>query len=99
MFKINVFLLTGSDNIRPFWEKYFEGQHGILYVINAAAKDEELKLAVKILADVLSNNSLKGLPCVILATHQDIPGAKSQQEVIFFFKCCMNPIIVLKLND
>lgn len=80
---INVynFCFEGSDDIRPFWEKYFEGQHGILYVINAAAKEEELKVAVKILTDVLSNSTLKGIPCVILATHQDISGAKSQVEV------------------
>ncbi|KAF8793887.1 ADP-ribosylation factor-like protein 15 [Argiope bruennichi] len=44
--------LGGSEIVRPFWNKYFEGQHGILYVIDAAADEEILKEAVKILQEV-----------------------------------------------
>ncbi|XP_035230784.1 ADP-ribosylation factor-like protein 15 [Stegodyphus dumicola] len=77
--------LGGSDVIRPFWNKYFEGQHGILYVIDAAADDESLKEAVKILHEVISASSLKGVPCVILATHQDVKGSKTQEEIAHLF--------------
>lgn len=77
--------LGGSDVIRPFWERYFEGQHGLLYVIDAAAEEETLKEAIKILSEVLSNSALKGVPCVILATHQDIDGSKTQQEISQLF--------------
>ncbi|XP_015910507.1 ADP-ribosylation factor-like protein 15 [Parasteatoda tepidariorum] len=78
--------LGGSEVIRPFWSKYFEGQHGILYVINAAASEEMLKQSSKILQETLQNSSLKGLPCVILATHQDVEGSKSHQEILHLFQ-------------
>ncbi|GFU30791.1 ADP-ribosylation factor-like protein 15 [Nephila pilipes] len=77
--------LGGSEFVRPFWSKYFQGQHGLLYVIDAAADDEVLKEAVRILQEVISSSLLKGIPCVILATHQDIKGSRSPQEIAQFF--------------
>ncbi|GBM55401.1 ADP-ribosylation factor-like protein 15 [Araneus ventricosus] len=77
--------LGGSEVVRPFWSKYFEGQHGLLYVIDAAADEEVLKEAVKILQEVISSSLLKGIPCVILATHQDVEGCRSSQEISQFF--------------
>lgn len=79
-----LYYLTGSEVVRQFWNKYYEGQHGLLYVIDAAADEEVLKEAVKILHEVVSNTFLKGVPCVILATHQDVKGSKSHHEVSFF---------------
>ncbi|GIY58398.1 ADP-ribosylation factor-like protein 15 [Caerostris extrusa] len=78
--------LGGSDKVRPFWSKYFEGQHGLLYVIDAASDDNVLKEAVKILQGVISSSLLRGIPCVILATHQDLENSRSPQEIAQFFE-------------
>lgn len=78
---LNIKELGGTDTIRPFWKQYFDGVHGILFVLDAASGDSSLKAARDTLKEVVSDAALKGKPCVILATHQDVDGTATMAQV------------------
>lgn len=72
---------SGKESVRPFWSQYFEGTHGLLFVVDASAGEESLRFAKDTLREVLSQATLKGRPCVVLATHADIASGDSSQQV------------------
>ncbi|XP_054159622.1 ADP-ribosylation factor-like protein 15 [Oppia nitens] len=73
--------LGGSGRVQNFWNYYFADKNAIMFVIDSAGSDEELQLAKETLKSVLSNARLRGRPCLVLGTHSDISGSKSQQEL------------------
>lgn len=79
----------GSCRIRLFWDNYFHDKNAILFAVNAASSDDELSSARETLRSVLSNSRLKGHPCMILGTHMDLPGAKSEQDLEQYFQSVM----------
>lgn len=78
---LNIKELGGKESVRPFWSQYFEGTHGLLFVVDASAGEESLRFAKDTLREVLSQATLKGRPCVVLATHADIASGDSSQQV------------------
>lgn len=81
--------LGGSGRVQHFWDYYFTDKNGLLFVVNAAADDDQLSLARETLKSVLSNASMKGRPCLVLGTHSDLPRAKSQQALHLHFQSIM----------
>ncbi|CAN7940277.1 unnamed protein product [Ixodes hexagonus] len=70
---LNIKELGGTDAVRPFWHQYFDGVHGLLFVVDASSGEASLVSARDTLQkEVLSQGSLKGRPCVVLATHADL---------------------------
>ena len=65
----------GSANIRPYWPHYLGAEHGLIYVIDSSipSLDEDADELHKL----LSNPAVRGVPCLILATHQDNQSARS----------------------
>lgn len=49
---ISIKELGGSCRIQPFWECYFNEKNAILFVVNAAASEDELKTSRDILKKV-----------------------------------------------
>lgn len=82
--------LGGADNVRPFWNRYFTGQHGLLYVVNSASSDDDLKLSLESLLIVLSDPAMKGIPCVVLATHVDCSDSRTQHNLEQFFQSALH---------
>ncbi|CAN8011806.1 unnamed protein product [Ixodes pacificus] len=81
---LNIKELGGTDAVRPFWHQYFEGVHGLLFVVDASSGEASLATARDTLQkEVLAQGSLKGRPCVVLATHADVghsvPSAQVEQ--------------------
>ncbi|UYV72057.1 ARL15 [Cordylochernes scorpioides] len=73
--------LGGAENVRPFWPMYFAGQHGLVFAVDASAAEADLQTAVEALRTVLAEPGLKGVPCVILGTHQDCQGARTKDQL------------------
>ena len=70
----------GQDKIRPLWKHYFNNTEGLVYVVDSSdrarvseSKDE--------LMWILESDEMRGVPVVILANKQDLPGALSPSEV------------------
>jgi ADP-ribosylation factor-like protein 15 len=82
--------LGGSGRVQNFWDYYFADKNAILFVVNASANEDELRLARETLRTVLSNIRLRGKPCLVLGTHSDVSGAKTEQELDLYFQNIMN---------
>ncbi|XP_067664421.1 ADP-ribosylation factor-like protein 15 [Haliotis asinina] len=78
--------LGGGENVRPYWDRYFEGSQGIIFVVDSASSEEDFATAKSELNKALSNQFLRGLPLLILANHQDVEGAKSEAEIAQFLE-------------
>ena len=71
--------LGGSGRVQHFWDYYFADKNGLLFVVNSAANEDELRLARETLKTVLSNATMKGRPCLVLGTHSDLPEGQERR--------------------
>uniref|UniRef100_S4R642 ADP-ribosylation factor-like protein 15 n=1 Tax=Petromyzon marinus TaxID=7757 RepID=S4R642_PETMA len=78
---LNVKELGGGDAIRKYWSRYYQGSQGLIFVLDSAAMEDDLEVARSELHAALHHPQLCTLPFLILASHQDKLGARSQQEV------------------
>lgn len=76
-----VLFLTGADNIRKYWSRYYQGSQGVIFVLDSASSEDDLETARNELHSALQHPQLCTLPFLILANHQDKPAARSVQEV------------------
>ena len=72
--------IGGQDKIRPLWRHYFVGAHGVMFVVDSA-DENRLNEAREELSWVLNSDELIGVPLVILANKQDLPGAVSPSDI------------------
>ncbi|CAM9408498.1 ADP-ribosylation factor-like protein 15 isoform X1 [Lethenteron reissneri] len=78
---LNVKELGGGDAIRKYWSRYYQGSQGLIFVLDSAAMEDDLEVARSELHAALHHPQLCTLPFLILASHQDKLGARSQQEI------------------
>eukprot|EP00004_Rigifila_ramosa_P008943 TRINITY_DN2040_c0_g1_i1.p2 TRINITY_DN2040_c0_g1~~TRINITY_DN2040_c0_g1_i1.p2 ORF type:complete len:185 (+),score=47.32 TRINITY_DN2040_c0_g1_i1:149-703(+) len=71
----------GQHKIRPLWRHYFTGSQGVIYVVDSADRDR-LGEARDELAGMLGDEELRGVPVLVLANKQDLPGAATTSEVV-----------------
>lgn len=81
MTKISLFN-KGGEGVRPYWDKYFGGAEGIIFVVDSSASDEDLQLTNNELHKVLADPELDNLPLMVLCNYSDKEGAKSKEEVL-----------------
>ncbi len=70
----------GQDKIRPLWKHYFNNTEGLVYVVDSSdrARINESKDELKW---ILESDEMRGVPVVILANKQDLPGALPTADV------------------
>lgn len=78
------FCISGSDNIRPYWDHYFQHLDAIIFIVDSGASEEHLKLASNELHKALRNKDLLSIPLLLLANHQDNANARSLDMVSNF---------------
>ncbi|XP_037534142.1 ADP-ribosylation factor-like protein 14 [Nematolebias whitei] len=77
---LTVWDVGGQKKMRPHWKNHVQDTAGLMFVMDS--RDEErLDEARKELHRVLRYNSLRGVPLVILANKQDLPGALSPEAL------------------
>ncbi|KAI7812585.1 ADP-ribosylation factor-like 15a [Triplophysa rosa] len=77
---LNVKELGGAETIKKYWSRYYQGSQGVVFVLNSAASDDEMKASRTELHLTLQHPQLCTLPFLILANHQDSPAARSVPE-------------------
>jgi len=87
---ISIKEVGGSCRIQPFWDHYFSGKNGILFVVDASGSEEHLNSARDVLKSVFGDMRLKGKPCLVLGTHSDVPEAKSAEDLEKCFQSIMH---------
>ncbi|KAL8583323.1 hypothetical protein ACOMHN_057609 [Nucella lapillus] len=70
----------GQEKIRALWRHYFTNTQGILYVVDSADGERFAESREELLS-ILNNLEMSGVPVVVLANKQDLPGAASISEV------------------
>ena len=82
-----VFMHLGGDNVRPYWDRYYGGAQGVIFVIDSSCDAKTMETTVKEFNRALDNDELEGLPLFVLANFQDVPGARSASDVSGFKTC------------
>lgn len=70
----------GQFKIRQLWQHYYQNSHGLIFVVDSSDR-ERLQEARKELETVLSSPAMDGVPVVVFANKQDLPGAVSSSEL------------------
>ncbi|KAK7113990.1 uncharacterized protein [Littorina saxatilis] len=70
----------GQKALRQLWRHYYENCAGLLYVVDSADR-ERMEEAREELYHVCDSPDMAGVPAVILANKQDLPGACNTSEV------------------
>ncbi|XP_032226193.1 ADP-ribosylation factor-like protein 15 isoform X2 [Nematostella vectensis] len=78
---LNVKELGGGDNVRKYWQHYFEGAQGVIFVVDSTSSEEDLELAASELQTALCHPALDGLPLLVLANQEDKDGARDTEEI------------------
>ncbi|KAL6465620.1 hypothetical protein MHYP_G00257530 [Metynnis hypsauchen] len=83
---LNVKELGGSDNIKKYWSRYYQGSQGVVFVLDSTVSDEEMEACRSELHLALQHPQLCTLPFLILANHQDSPTARAVPEIKMYFE-------------
>jgi ADP-ribosylation factor-like protein 15 len=74
-------IISGSDNVRLYWNKYFNGAQAVIFVVDSASSEESMKTANAELHKALADPELDDLPLLVLGNHQDKEGARTKEQV------------------
>nr|CCC93962.1 putative ADP ribosylation factor 3 [Trypanosoma congolense IL3000] len=78
--KINVWDIGGQRSVRYYWRHYFDHTDVLLFVVDSADM-ERIEEASMEFQHILQEDKLSGVPVLVLANKQDIPGALSADGV------------------
>ena len=70
----------GQDKVRPLWRSYTRQTDGIVFVLDAVDTERMEEARVELLRTARSSD-ISGVPILVLANKQDLPGARSAQDV------------------
>lgn len=72
--------MGGGESLRELWANYFDESHAILFVLDAAdeARFPEVR---RELEGLLADSRLAGVPVLVAANKQDLPGAWPAEDV------------------
>ncbi|KAJ7540459.1 hypothetical protein O6H91_10G016700 [Diphasiastrum complanatum] len=78
---IKLWDLGGQPRFRSMWERYCRAVSAIVYVVDAADKDN-ISISKNELHDLLSKPSLNGIPLLVLGNKIDKPEHLSKQALV-----------------
>uniref|UniRef100_A0A8C0ICM6 ADP-ribosylation factor-like protein 14 n=1 Tax=Bubo bubo TaxID=30461 RepID=A0A8C0ICM6_BUBBB len=70
----------GQDNLRASWPHYLEDTNTLIFVLDST-DTARLPEAMAVLEEVLSQPSMAGVPVLLLANKQEVPGALAPAEL------------------
>ena len=72
--------IGGQDKLRPLWRSYTRRTDGIVFVVDSVDEERMEEAKVELLRTVRQPDNI-GIPLLVLANKQDLPGAKDPPEV------------------
>ncbi|XP_072525416.1 ADP-ribosylation factor-like protein 14 [Salminus brasiliensis] len=77
---LTVWDVGGQSQMRAYWKDYYQDTSGLLFVVDSQDQ-RRLPEAKRELEQILGSEDLDGLPLIVLANKQDLPGAASAEDV------------------
>ena len=71
----------GQGKIRPLWRHYFQGTHGLIFVVDSNDRDR-IEEAAEELHGLLSHDDLRDAKLLVFANKQDLPDAMPATEMV-----------------
>lgn len=72
--------LGGQQDLQSLWDKYYDDCHGVMYIIDSSDKTR-ISESLSVLETVFLNDSLDGVPLLLLANKQDRDIAVNAEEI------------------
>merc|ERR1719208_318496 len=72
--------IGGQDKIRPLWRHYYQGTHGLIFVVDSNDRDRS-DLAREELTKTLNEDEMRDAVLLVFANKQDLPNAMTAAEV------------------
>lgn len=76
----NIWDVGGQDKVRPLWKSYTRNTDGIVFVVDSVDAERMEEAKVELLRCARCPENL-GVPILIVANKQDLPGARDSDEV------------------
>ncbi|XP_075071450.1 uncharacterized protein LOC142160466 [Mixophyes fleayi] len=70
----------GQDKIRALWKYYFINTDGLVFVVDSADPERFLEAKSELNA-ILETDEMRGVPFLVMANKQDLPGSRSPAEL------------------
>ncbi|CAH2319209.1 ADP-ribosylation factor-like [Pelobates cultripes] len=70
----------GQEKIRALWKHYFQNTDGLVFVVDSADW-ERFDEAKSELEAILEHDEMRGVPFLVMANKQDLPGARRPSDV------------------
>nr|DBA22323.1 TPA: hypothetical protein GDO54_013361 [Pyxicephalus adspersus] len=70
----------GQDKIRALWKHYYVNTDGLVFVVDSADPERFLEARTELNA-ILENDEMRGVPFLVMANKQDLPGARKPMEL------------------
>ncbi|XP_002732532.1 uncharacterized protein LOC100373762 [Saccoglossus kowalevskii] len=80
--EFTVWDVGGQEKIRALWRHYYTNTDGLIFIVDSADRTRFSEAKEELFAIVQSDEMARGIPVVIFANKQDLPGACSPAEVI-----------------
>ncbi|XP_013394265.1 ADP-ribosylation factor-like [Lingula anatina] len=80
----------GQEKFRHLWKHYYQNTQGLIYVVDSSDR-ERLDEAREELFGIMESPEMKGVPVVVIANKQDLPGALSTAQMIESLQLRMLP--------
>jgi len=78
--RLNFWDLGGQEELQSLWDKYYAESHAVIYIVDSSDQDrmDESKLAFD---QMIANDSLCGVPLLLLANKQDLESCLSVKAI------------------
>merc|ERR1712232_1238841 len=73
--------IGGQDRIRKLWRHYYQGTHGVIFVVDSTDR-ERLDDAREEIFKMLGEEEMREAALLVLANKQDLPGAMAGAEIM-----------------
>ena len=78
--RVRFYDLGGGARIRDIWSQYYHDVHAVVYVLDSSDADR-IAEAVQLFKTTMKNAFLVGKPLLVFSNKNDLPGAKSIDEI------------------
>jgi small GTP-binding protein len=78
---LTIWDVGGQEKIRPLWRHYYQGTNGLIFVVDSSdvVRMAEVK---EELFGIIDSEEFAGVPVVVLANKQDLPGAMKASQMV-----------------